>query len=250
MNRLYPIATALLGLLAWSLLARGYPPILLPSPLEVFQSSQENGMEILGAAGWTAVAALTGLGIGLVLAGVFAVLFNRFRWLELALYPYAVILQTLPVIAIAPLLVVWLGYGLGVSCVTATLVCFFPLLTSLHLGLNSTPQDGLALFSLHNASWTDTLFKLRIPYALPYLFAGLRSAVGLAVIGAVVGEFVGSNGSPPSLGYLTMRKLRSAETAEGFALIIASGLLALILFLSVRLLERRVLSSWHTGGAK
>lgn len=249
MRRAYPLLAALLGLAAWTLLARRYEAIILPSPEEVFHAGRGISGEILVATGWTAAAALTGLGIGLFLACIFAVLFVRFRWLELALYPYAVILQTLPVIAIAPLLVIWLGYGLGVSCVTAALVCFFPLLTSLHLGLNSTPSDGVALFRLQNASFRDMLLKLRVPYALPYLFSGLRSGVGLAVIGAVVGEFVGSNGSPPSLGYLTMRKLRSAETAEGFALILASGLLALSLFLLVRLLERRVLSSWHTGGA-
>lgn len=249
MSRIYPLLAALLGLVAWTLLAQRYEAIILPSPLEVFTAAQGMLGEIAEATWWTAVASMTGLGIGLTLACTFAVLFVRFRWLELALYPYAVILQTLPVIAIAPLLVIWLGYGLGVSCATATLVCFFPLLTSLHLGLNSTPSDGVSLFLLHKASFRDMLLKLRIPYALPYLFTGLRSGVGLAVIGAVVGEFVGSNGSPPSLGYLTMRKLRSAETAEGFALILASGLLALTLFLLVRLLERRVLSNWHTGGA-
>ncbi|MEC7240049.1 MAG: ABC transporter permease subunit [Myxococcota bacterium] len=249
MKRLYPLIAALLGLAGWTLLAQRYEAIILPSPNEVFRAGHGIFGELLVATGWTAAAALTGLGIGLLLACTFAVLFVRFRWLELALYPYAVVLQTLPVIAIAPLLVIWLGYGLGVSCATAALVCFFPLLTSLHLGLTSTPSDGVALFQLQNASFRDMLLKLRIPYALPYLFTGLRSGVGLAVIGAVVGEFVGSNGSPPSLGYLTMRKLRSADTAEGFALIIASGLLALTLFLIVRLLERRVLSSWHTGGA-
>ena len=249
MKRIYPILAALVGLAGWTLLAQRYEAIILPSPLEVSEAATGMYSEILEATWWTAAASLTGLGIGLILACVFAVLFVRFRWLELALYPYAVILQTLPVIAIAPLLVIWLGYGLGVSCATAALVCFFPLLTSLHLGLNSTPSDGVALFRLQNASFRDTLLKLRMPYALPYLFTGLRSGVGLSVIGAVVGEFVGSNGSPSSLGYLTMRKLRSAETAEGFALIIASGLLALTLFLLVRLLERRVLSNWHTGGA-
>jgi len=230
-------------------MAQQYPEILLPSPSEVAAAAGENGSKILDATLWTGVAALSGLGIALALSLLLGTLFVRFRWLELALYPYAVVLQTLPVIAIAPLLVIWLGYGLGVSITTAALVCFFPLLTSLHLGLTSTPKEGLALFQMHRASWWDTLLKLRLPYALPYLFSGLRSAVGLSVIGAIVGEFVGSNGSPPSLGYGSMRALRAAETAEGFAMILASALLALLLFLGVRWLERRTLSSWHTGGA-
>jgi NitT/TauT family transport system permease protein len=247
MNRLLPWATMGLIFILWSGLASQYPPILLPSPLEVAQAAAGNWGKILEATQWTAIAAIAGLVIASCIAILLAVAFTRFKWLELAITPFAVLLQTLPVIVIAPLLVVWLGYGLGVSIVTATLVCFFPLLTSTHMGLNATPREGLALFRMHRASWGKTLFKLRFPYALPMMFSGLRTAVGLSVIGAIVGEFVGSNGEPANLGYLSMRALRSAETALGFAMIFAAATLALLLFTAVRLLEKKMIGPWHSG---
>jgi NitT/TauT family transport system permease protein len=113
--------------------------------------------------------------------------------------------------------------------------------------LSSTPKEGLALFELHGASRWKTLVKLRFPYALPLIFSGLRTAVGLSVIGAIVGEFVGSNGEPASLGYQSMRALRSAETPLGFSYILASAALALSLFGLVRFLEKKIIGPWHSG---
>jgi len=247
MNRLAPWLTMAFLLVLWSALASQYPPILLPSPTEVGHAGANHWRQIAEATQWTAFAAISGLVMASCIALTLAVAFVRYRWLELALTPFAVLLQTLPVIVIAPLLVIWLGYGLGVSMVTATLVCFFPLLTSTHMGLSATPKEGLALFEMHNASWWNTLVKLRFPYALPLIFSGLRTAVGLSVIGAIVGEFVGSNGHPASLGYQSMRALRSAETPLGFAFILASAALALVLFGLVRLLEKKVIGPWHSG---
>jgi NitT/TauT family transport system permease protein len=247
MSKFLPWLTMGLMFILWSGLAAQYPPILLPSPMEVAQAGAADWGKILEATQWTAIAAISGLVIASCIAISLAVAFTRFKWLELAITPFAVLLQTLPVIVIAPLLVVWLGYGLGVSIVTATLVCFFPLLTSTHMGLSSTPREGLALFRLHRASWGQTLLKLRFPYALPMMFSGLRTAVGLSVIGAIVGEFVGSNGDPANLGYLSMRALRSADTALGFAMIFAAAILALFLFTMVRLLEKKMIGPWHSG---
>ena len=165
--------------------------------------------------------------------------------MEIALYPYALLLQTVPIVAIAPLLVVWLGYGLPVATVTAAIVAFFPLLTSANLGLRSASSAQVELLQLYGASWTQTLWKLRLPAALPFIFGGLRTAVGLAVIGAVVGEFVGSTGTPACLGYLVLQSARSADTGLTFATIGVTALLALVLFGAVRLAERHMIGSWH-----
>ncbi len=244
-ERTLPFVAAAVGLAAWSLLASRLPEVLLPGPVDVLAALHAHPMRLLRAAGSTLTASVTGLALAMVFGGLGAVVFWRSRWMEVALYPYALLIQTVPIIAIAPLLVVWLGYGLPVAVVTAAIVAFFPVLTSANLGLRSATTAQVELLRLHDASWSQELFKLRLPAALPYLFTGLRSAVGLSVIGAVVGEFVGSSGQPPCLGYLVIQSARSAETALTFATIGACAVLALLLFGLVRLAEARIIGPWH-----
>jgi len=233
------------GLGVWALAATRLPEVLLPGPDDVLQGVIVHH-ERLAAATWTTLqASLGGLLIAVVAAACGATLFLRSHWVEVALYPYALLVQTVPIVAIAPLLVVWLGYGLPVATVTAGIVAFFPLLTSANLGLRSADPAQLELLQLYGASWTATLVKLRLPAALPFVFSGLRTAVGLAVIGAVVGEFVGSTGHPPCLGYLVLQSARSADTALTFATIFVTAGLALGLFAAVRAAERRIIGPWH-----
>ena len=249
MRRLLPVLVALGILGIWGLLSTRYPPVLLPSPAEVAQ-------ELVGphnrlwAAAWTtffssALGLLLALGVGL--GGALA--FQRFQWLEWGLYPFALAMQTVPIVIIAPLLVVWLGYGVPVAVATAALLAFFPILTGANLGLRSVPQEQLELFQLHGASRSKELLLLRLPTALPFLFSGLRTAAGVSVIGAVVGEFVGSFGDPPSLGALAMAALRGARTEASFAAIGVATFLALGLFAAVRWAERRMIGTWHPGGS-
>ena len=247
-RRLGPLLGGLLFLSLWSILASRAPAVLLPSPLEVLDSAVGARKDLLLATWMTARAALTGLAVASALGLLGGILFLGSRWLEAAFYPYALLVQTTPIVAIAPLLVVWLGYGLAVAVATATIAAFFPVLTAADVGLRATEPEQLELLRLYGAGFGSTLWKLRLPAALPYLFAGLRTAAGLSVIGAIVGEFVGSNGLPPSLGYLVLRAARTAETGLSVAAVLCASALSLLLHATVRLVERRVIGRWHAGG--
>jgi len=241
------LLVAIVALAAWWAVAARMPPVLLPTPLEVAESAWTQ-RDRVGEATWTTfLASLAGLGTASVFAIGGAALFQRSRWIERALYPYALLLQTVPIIAIAPLLVVWLGYGTPVAITTSAIVCFFPILTATNQGLRAADPAQVELFRLYGASRFQELRLLRWPSALPFLFTGYRAAVGLSVIGAIVGEFVGSNGSPASLGNLVIRSAGSADTPLTFAAIIASTGLALILFGTVRLVEARTIGRWQGG---
>lgn len=247
-DRALPVAAAAVALAGWWALSTRLPPVLLPSPLEVAQSAAQHRATLAEATLWTGVAAAGGLAVALVAGALGAVAFHRSRAIERALQPYALLIQTLPVVAIAPLLLVWLGYGTPVAVASAAIVAFFPLLTASHLGLQSADPAQVELLRLYGATWTQELLRLRVPAALPWFFGGLRTAAGLSVIGAIVGEFVGSNGAPPSLGYLVLRSARSADTGQTFAAIGCSAALALLFFALTRALQRRFTGRWHAGG--
>lgn len=232
-------------LLAWQLMACALPPFLMAGPLEVAAALVDYGPKLAHAAWTTGSSAVAGLAFATVGGVALGGLFSTSRTAERALYPYALLVQTVPVIAIAPLLVVWLDYGWWVSCVSAAIVSFFPMLTGAHVGLRATDPDQLALLRLYGANRRQQLVMLRLPAAAPHIFAGLRTAGGLAVIGAVVGDFVGSNGQPPSLGYVVLKAAASADVARSFAAVVVSALLALLLFGLTRVAERATIGSWH-----
>ena len=242
---LLPLAVGLSLLVGWHGLSLMLPPFLMAGPLEVLQAMVRHASVLATAAATTGSAALAGLGIAAITGLALGGLFTASRVAERALYPYALLVQTVPVIAIAPLLVVWLDYGWWVSTVSAAIVSFFPLLTGAHVGLRATDPDRLALLRLYGASPLQQLRLLRLPAALPHILAGLRTAGGLAVIGAVVGDFVGSNGQPPSLGFVVLKAAASADVARSFAAVVVSAILALVLFAATRALEQRTIGGWH-----
>lgn len=243
-----PVAVAAVVVGLWTAASMHINAVLLPSPLGVFGAAWQHRGPLVEATLTTGASALAGLALATVLGCAGAVLFQRSRLAERALYPYALFLQTLPVVAIAPLLVVWLGYGPPVAIGSAALVSFFPVLTSAHTGLAAADPDQVALLRLYRASWWQEMRLLRVPGSLPYVFAGLRTAAGLSTIGAIVGEFVGSNGFPPCLGYLVLRGMRAAETGLIFAAIICAAMLSTIFFIAVRALGARLVGRWHPGG--
>lgn len=242
---LLPLGAAALALAAWAALAGTLNPVLLPGPLAVVQAAWHTREALLEATLVTGASSLAGLVLAVLCGLAGALCFQLSRALELALTPYALLVQTLPIVAVAPLLVVWLGYGPPVAVASAAIVAFFPVLTAANLGLGAATGEQRELFAVYGASRFQTLCLLRLPAALPTLFAGLRSAAGLAVIGAIVGEFVGSTGNPRSLGYLVQVAARSAHTDRSFAAIGASALLALIFFGVVRLAEHLAIGRWH-----
>lgn len=243
-----PAGVAVAVVAAWAAASTQVNRVLLPSPLGVLVATRDHAGALAEATLTTGASALAGLGIAAALGCAGALVFQRSRLAERALYPYALLLQTLPVVAIAPLLVVWLGYGLPVAIGSAALVSFFPVLTAAHAGLAAADPDQVSLMRLYRASWWQEMRWLRIPGSLPFLFSGLRTAAGLSTVGAIVGEFVGSNGFPPCLGSLVLRGMRAAETGLIFAAILCAALLSTVIFAAVRLAERRLVGRWHPGG--
>jgi NitT/TauT family transport system permease protein len=216
---------------------------LLPPPSDVFNTIWREGSELWPAAGDTALAAVVGFAASAIVGVWAAVLLSSARWVQRAFYPYAVFFQTVPIIAIAPLLVVWIGYGLRTVAVSAFIVSVFPVVASTLAGLLSTEPALRDLFRLYGAGRVDTMLKLRLPSALPSILTGLRVAAGLAVIGAIVGEFIAGGG----LGGVIDVALTQQRVDKVFAGVLLASALGLTLFLAVNLISRLALRHWHAS---
>lgn len=243
-DQIIALGAIFLGFVGWWAVARSVGPLLLPTPGEVGAALWTGRSKLAEAAFQTGTAALGGLTLAGVLGVAAAVAGFWSRGLKAALVPYTLLIQVVPIVAIAPLLVVWLGYGRSVALVTAAVAAFYPVFSTATTGLVSASPDWVALFRLYGASRFRELWSLRLVAALPSLFAGLRTAGGLAVIGAIVGEFVGSNGSPPTLGYLIVFGARSAELGLCFAAVSVSAGLALFFLAVMSVAERRLVGRW------
>ncbi len=244
-KRLGPALAVLGGLVLWAVVAERVGPLLLAGPVDVARALVAERARLGEATLRTAVSAIGGLGAAALLGVALAVGAWWSRALRAALLPYTVVLQVVPIVAIAPLLVVWLGYGTAVALTTAVIAAFYPVYSAATTGLAAPPRELVDLFALYGAGRPRELWLLRLPAALPALFSGLRSAAGLSVIGAIVGEFVGSNGYPPTLGYLVVFSARSARPDLCFAAIVCAAALALAQHGALRLLERRAIGRWY-----
>lgn len=181
----------------------------------------------------TIVGFLFGAAFGLTLGG----LIGQFPLLERTLYPYVVAFQTLPKVAIAPIIVIWFGYGVTSKIVITATIAFFPLLANTIVGLRAVPQDQIELMVAFTASRWQVFKMARLPHALPYIFVGLDVAIVLSVIGAIVGEFVGSQAG---LGYLILQRNFSMDMAGVFAILVILALMGIGLHLLVHRIQRRV----------
>lgn len=237
-------AGLLAGLGLWELLAWRAGPLLLASPHAVAATLWAERSRLAEATGQTALGALGGLLLATALGLAIAIGSWASRSLHLALLPWTTFLQVVPIVAVAPLLVVWLGYGVGVAVTTSVIAAFYPVYSAAVTGLRSPSPDLVDLLRLYGAPRWRELTDLRLPAALPALFSGLRTAGGLAVIGGIIGEFVGSNGLPPTLGQTIVYAARSARTDLCFAAIACSGVLALVVQLVIRTAERRLVGRW------
>ena len=242
-------AVAVLAIAAWWLLTatvyqgKGY---LVPAPQEVAAAVAEN-------AGVLALATLTTLKeatLGYLLAIVggigLAALMSQSRLLERSIYPYAVLLQTVPVVAVAPLIVLWFGYNDLSVIVISFIMALFPIVNNTLLGLRSTSRNLTELFALHTTSRFTSFAKLQLPGALPHIIAGLRISAGLSVIGAIVGEFIiGSGNAQGGLGVQIVFAQGRMYTALLFAEVIAATLLGFLFFMVVSGIGRLLLKNWH-----
>ena len=216
---------------------------LLPAPSAVFLAIWENWSELAQAMLKTSASALAGFTLSTFTGIAAAVLLSSSRWVQKAFYPYAVFFQTVPVIAIAPLLVIWFGYGMQTVIASAFVVSIFPVIANTLSGILSTDPALRDLFRLYGATPSMTLFKLRFPAALPQIFTGLRVAAGLAVIGAIVGEFIGGGG----LGSVVDVARTQQRVDVVFAAVLLASLLGLALFGLINLISGITLRRWHAS---
>ena len=209
------------------------PTYILPAPSQVLHALYEYRNELAHALGQTLRATLVGFLLSVVVGFGVALLFNQVKFLRLALFPIAVFFQTVPIIAIAPLLVIWFGFGEPTVRAAAAIVAFFPILSSSMVGLESARREHLELARTFAASSWQILFHLEIPSAMRSVFGGLQIAAGLAVVGALVGEFVGGGG----LGSLIDSARTEQRVDVVFAAVALSASFGLIFVTGVRLLE-------------
>jgi NitT/TauT family transport system permease protein len=244
---LLPIAALTLGLIVWGLVVRlgAIPPYVLPGP-ELVLSTLISDWEILSD---SLLVTLTTTLAGFLLAVIggvgLAVLFNQLRVVEYSLYPFAVILQVTPVVAVAPLLLIYLPQPAAVlAC--AWIVAFFPVLANTTLGLNSVDHNLSDLFRLYGASRWQVLVRLKLPAALPYILGGLKIAGGLSLIGAVVAEIAaGSAGAGSGLAYRIAESGYRLNIPRMFAALVLLSVTGVLIFFALSLLSHLLLRRWH-----
>jgi NitT/TauT family transport system permease protein len=205
---------------------------------------------ILGYMWPTLKVTLIGLGISIVLGTLIAVIMNFSKHLERAVFPYAVIMQTVPILAITPLLTQLFGDRLGVRLVVVILIAMFPIITNTLFGLQSTDRLHHDLFTLNGASRWTRLRKLELPTALPAMLTGIRIASGLAVIGAIVADFFFSQGDKGIGYFIRNRQQRAANRPDMFAGTIMASFFGVVMFLIVGLITRRAIKNWHDSAGE
>jgi NitT/TauT family transport system permease protein len=237
-----PLTFGLIVLAAWQaiVLIGRIPEYLLPSPTAIIATADRT-LALQFAV--TYIEAVAGFLIASVTAFVIAILFVRFHTLEDGLFPIAIAVKTTPIVAIAPLLVIWLGTGWWSKIVATILICFFPVLVNGVKGLKAADLEYRELFQTMGATRAQEFRKLRIPYCLPYLFSALKISSSLAVVGAIVGEFVGAT---QGLGYLIIISSAHLETATLFSAIFAAALAGITMFYAIAWVEHRLIF-WSSG---
>lgn len=234
-----PAATLLSAIVAWEVASRvlRIPKFIMPAPSDIAAEAWEWRYRFLGHSWVTLYETLGGFALSIVVAVPLAVLIVYSPWMRRAIYPLIVLLQAVPKIAVAPVLLLIIGYGGFSKVIVAFLVAFFPIVVDTATGLAATPPELLELSRSYRASALKTFVKVRFPMALPFFFSGLKVAITLAVIGAVVGEFIGSD---RGLGYVILSATSYWKTELAFASMILLSLIAILLFGAVCLVERLV----------
>ena len=244
---LLPILTLLLAGFAWHLVVRlnNLPPYVLPSPEVVVQTLISDRQILWDSLLVTLLTTLQGLLLALIGGVGLAILFNQSRLVEHSFYPFAVILQVTPVVAIAPLLLIYLPQQAAVlAC--AWIVAFFPVLANTTLGLNSVDRNLGDLFNLYGASRWQVLTRLKLPSALPYMLEGLKIAGGLSLIGAVVAEIsAGSAGAGSGLAYRIAESGYRLNIPRMFAALLLLSIAGIVIFFALSLFANALLRRWH-----
>lgn len=247
---IYPIAVGIILIAIWQGLVTGLnlPPYLVPSPLLMMKTLLTD-WAMLGLALWVTVKiTLFAFAVATILGVLISFVFVQSKRIESALFPYAVLLQVTPIVAIAPLIIIWVKDPTLSMIICASLVALFPIISNTTLGLRSVEPDLQSYFALNRASRWQVLWRLRIPSALPYFFGGLRISSGLSLIGAVVAEFVaGTGGTGAGLAYQILQAGFQLNIPRMFAALLLISLTGVFLFLFMSWLSRKALGGWHSS---
>lgn len=255
-----PVIVGILVLVLWEVGVRitHMPPYLLPGPILVIQTLFKEWGELFPSLLITLEITLFAFVAAVISGLLIAILFTQSKWIERSFFPYAVILQTTPIVAIAPLIILWVRQlvpGEGSTFVSlvicAWIVAFFPILSNTTLGLNSADHNLINLFQLYKASRWQTLLYLRLPSAMPYFLGGLRISGGLALIGAVVAEFVaGTGGTQSGLAYQILISSFNLQIPRMFAALLLTTILGVVIFVVLTLFSNIILRNWHESAVK
>ncbi|MGM4991422.1 ABC transporter permease [Tardiphaga sp. 841_E9_N1_2] len=248
----WPVVVFVAGIVLWDLVVRigEIPPYLLPGPLLVFKTLIADWPVLSESLGVTLLTALEGF-IAAAIGGIaLALLFNQSKWLEYSLLPYAIVLQVTPVIAIAPLMLIYLPQQTAVV-VCAWIVAFFPVLANTTLGLNSVDRNLAGLFQLYRASRWQVLRYLKFPAALPFILGGLRIAGGLSLIGAVAAEIAaGAAGAGSGLAYRISESSYRLNIPRMFAALLLLSVAGIVIYMLLALVSHIVLRRWHESALR
>jgi NitT/TauT family transport system permease protein len=243
-----PLALFVVVLVGWhvAVVALGVKRYIVPLPLEVFLAGWQRREDLFGASLMTGEAAAAGFLASLVAGFAVACLFSQSRIAQRSIYPYAIFLQTVPIVAIAPLIVGWSGYGFRSVVVVAFIISIFPVITNATAGLTAIDANLLEMFALAGATRWQVLVKLRLPSSVPHLVTGARISAGLSVVGAIVGEmFAGAGADRPGLGYVIQQTSGHSRTDALFAAVLASAALGMVIFGAVSVVGGLTMKWWR-----
>ena len=243
-----PLLLGVLILVSWQVICKALkvPVYLVPMPTDIYDTLVQDWTLLTSSLMVTLKITFLAFALSVVLGVAAAFLFVQSRILEVSLFPYAIILQVTPIVAIAPLIIIWVKSPLPAMVICATMVAVFPIISNTILGLRSVNPGLVNLFKLNHATRWQMLKRLRVPSALPYFFGGLRISSGLALIGAVVAEFVaGTGGTSSGLAYQILQAGFQLNIPRLFAALFLITVTGILLFVLMAMLSKWALGGWH-----
>lgn len=251
---LYPLLSLAVGLLVWSavsyLVLEPQRRFMLPPPADVLRNSLLDWTHLqpmLTALSVTAQVTFVGFLVAVVAGVGTGVLMCQARWLEKVIYPYAVVIQVIPILAIVPLIGLWLGYGMAARTVVCVLIAVFPIITNTHFGIRSVDRGLHELFTVSGASRWDRLVKLELRAALPAILTGVRTAAGLVVVGAIIGDMFFAKGQP-GIGTLLDVYRGRLQSDDLIAAIVLASIFGVLVFAAMGVVTRLAVGRWHESG--
>lgn len=253
---LYPLLSLGLGLALWSvvsyLVLEPHRRFLLPPPIDVFRNSLMDWTRLkpmLDALAVTAEVTLIGFAVAAVVGVGTGVLMCQAKWLEKIIYPYAVVIQVIPILAIVPLIGLWMGYGMAARTLVCMLIAVFPIITNTHFGIRSVDRGMHELFTVSGASRWDRMVKLELRAALPSIMTGMRTGAGLVVVGAIIGDMFFAKGQPGIGTLLDVYRAR-LQSEDLVAAIVLASVFGVLVFAVMGAISRVSVGRWHESGSQ